>query len=1014
MPSPRRPLQVDSELILSNTAYTITGVLGGGSNALCYRAEYEDDNISGRRHSVLIKELFPLHERGLVWRGDGGTLYVEPGAEDFFALHRRSFLRGCAVGMDLNDARPDKSMPVLNTHEANGTLYAVLGVSGGAALECEEVKTLQSAAEITVGILHALRPFHAAGLWHLDISPDNILFMPRDKGESIPRLLLIDYNSVFSSGEILDESQAYFSIKNPFTAPEVRLKDYASIGAATDLYSVAAVFARLICRDFSGSLQQIHPALPIFDGVPQTAVHKAIGIIRRGLRLSAGNRYQSIDELLADLRELLDRIGCAGVTRPALWEASASQYKSMVAENPRFSYISGGAIPSQIAAGDIYGNTLLTGGGGMGKTTAMLRIWQSGVKRYNPGTRVPLYIKLNDYSAERSIRVRCLNRLHFTAGTSTVADALKALDNIFNEKDSVLLLLDGYNEVADSQREAMLSEIAELSEREGVRIIVSSRAGVEELAGFHRMQLSPLAPAFVQAYLNANGLLYPGSETLQKLLTNPMMLTMYAAFVGDTNEYRDSLDEATLIKAYLDHAASKANSRRAAQFAVEVFLPCVAAAMAKHNTQTLSGPQLLACLGRLYRALKGRRFYREFPEYIGDSPALLSGAENAEEWFGVIVAKLLGQELALLVKTESGGYCFAHQLFRDYFTNTGREVGKRLRRTKKRLAVPLACLGFVVLALGVTAVLWLQSAVSYYDDEEAFVQGGETGPLYGNMNYGGYAVAQGDWIYFATDDGLWKVKEDGRFVTRLGKENEDKNPRCLNVQGDWIYYACRDEKFDSDRFRFLRIRTDGSDYISTFVNAAYSNLGEMVVYENNLYYTTDSEIIKIPTAQYISGTEDEVVAEAWYPRNLIILEAGIHYLCAPSEDAIDMAYESISIDDGPWRYTLEHAGPNAELWGYAPGTGLEDPTLLGRVEGSPEIWNVAGNYFYWIDDTQNLRQCRFGETGGFNDERILASRTARDIFLAGGWVFYHGTGADEQNLFMIKTDGTGEAQANPA
>lgn len=701
----RAALAVGAELTLAGTRYTITDVLGAGANAICYQAVYDDDALAGKRHACLIKELFPSHERGLIRRDGDGRVDVDPQARSFFDLHKRSFLRGCSVGIDLNDARPDKSMPMLNTHEANGTLYAVIGISGGVPLESKKVSTLRDAVEIVLAILHALRPFHQAGLWHLDISPDNLLLMPRDKGEKKYQVLLIDYNSVFSSKEIEEERGVYFSVKKPFTAPEVRLGDLTQIGAAADLYSVAAVFARLIFPDFDGDVAGLRPSLPIFAGVPQTAMHKAIGIVRRGLRLSPRNRYQQIDDLLADFHELLDRIDRAGVTLPALWEASANQYKSMISADPLFSYVADCRIPSQLTASDIRENTLLTGDGGIGKTTTLLRIWHSGIEKYNPSAPVPLYLKLNDYSRERSIRMRCLDRLRFTEKTSTVLDALQALDQLFEQPGSVLLLLDGLNEAADAEREALLSEIGMLTKMAGVRIVVSSRSEVKELTALHREELAPLITGFVQRFLNENHLLYPENPTLCQLLTNPMMLTMYVAVTDHSNAHSDSFDETTLMQAYLSYAVSKANNPSLAGFSVNTLLPLIASAMARQKSHTLTGARVLECVEVLYDGLKGKRFYKQFAEYIGESTQLLSGAQNAEEWFATVIGKLAGRELNLLVKTESGQYTFAHQLFRDHFARAGRDVGKRLRGVEIRRRMPRVMLG-IALAAALLLGIW--------------------------------------------------------------------------------------------------------------------------------------------------------------------------------------------------------------------------------------------------------------------------------------------------------------------
>lgn len=702
----RKPLQIGSRLDFLGISYRITDVLGEGSNAICYRAEYEDDGMKGRYHNVLIKELFPLHAHGLIWRGENGRIIVDEKAEAFFMLHKRSFMRGNEAGIALNDYRPDKSIPTTNTHEANGTLYAIIGVSGGVPLIDRRFATLKSAAGCACAILHALRPFHESGLLHLDISPDNILLMPRDKGEQTNRALLIDYNSVFSATALAHDDTIYFSIKKPFTAPEVVLGDRESIRPATDLYAVTAVFAKLLCPDFDGIIEHIRPDLPIFSGMPQTAVYKAVSIVRRGLRLSASQRYQTIDALLAELTELLNRIDCAGVTRPALWEASAAMYKSLIATNPQYAYLSDDEIPSQITPADITANTLIIGSGGMGKTTALLRIWQSGIGKYNPNGYVPLYVKLNDYDSQKNIRMRCLDRLRFTTGVLTVADALNALDGVLDEERSVMLLLDGYNEVAESQRAALHAEIAELCGHRGVVAVVSTRGSGGELAGFRKMALSPLPLDLVQNILSAHGLLFHDSPAMRELLSNPMMLSMYIKVTSHTAAHSETYTQSMLLSSYHAYAVSKASSREAADFAGAVLLPQVALQMTRRGMHTITPAELAQITERLFRQIQYKQFRKSFPEYIGQTAALLIEAETADAWFGAVVSALLRHEMALLIQTENGQYSFSHQLFRDYFAEKGKAVNARLVRANARRVVPrLACVLLLITA-AITGAVW--------------------------------------------------------------------------------------------------------------------------------------------------------------------------------------------------------------------------------------------------------------------------------------------------------------------
>lgn len=714
----RVPLAPGTKLRFSGTEYTIAGLMGRGSNALCYKASYEDAHIRHKTHAVLIKELFPLHGQGMVERGENGAVSASGDeAEAFLALHRRSFLRASEIGIDLNEYRPDKSMPMLNTCEIDGTLYCVIGLSGGEPLSEKPVASLKAAAQCAIDILHALRPFHEKNLLHLDISPDNILLMPRDKGEAGQRALLIDYNSVFSADEISSFSGMYFSIKKPFTAPEVILNDLASIGFGTDLYSVAAVFGALIHPNFDGNPAQITPALDIFRNVPQTAVHKTIQIMRKGLRLSAKRRYTAIDELLYDLRELLNRIDHAGITRPALWEASASAFKAEIANNALFAHLNDSAIPSPLTLKDITAHTMLTGSGGMGKTTALLRIWRDSAAVYSPLNPAVIYIRLSGYDKPGTIGLRCLDRLRFTEKTATVADALHALDAVLDEgtpdAPSMVFLLDGYNEAPPDMRPALNAEILELQKHSGAVIVLASRTD-ENLPGFRTVTLAPLDDHCVGRYLEQSQLLYPEDSAMRALLANPMMLALYAKVSRGAPSHDKLYTGDTLIRAYFDYLTATSRNPNAAGFAVDYLAAKTAAAMAKRGAHAFRPEELYEITEAAFREVRRKGFPKAFPAYIGKTGDILGGTHTADAWFSYIVTDILVKELSLLTVNENGGYSFAHQLFRDALAICGASVAQTRNRAKAKRIIPRAAAAALLtaaLVFGINAVIPRQQSV---------------------------------------------------------------------------------------------------------------------------------------------------------------------------------------------------------------------------------------------------------------------------------------------------------------
>jgi len=74
-----------------------------------------------------------------------------------------------------------------------------------------------------------------------------------------------------------------------------------------------------------------------------------------------------------------------------------------------------------------------------------------------------------------------------------------------------------------------------------------------------------------------------------------------------------------------------------------------------------------------------------------------------------------------------------------------------------------------------------------------------------NLQCGGIAAQQGNWIYFRNDnDGgkLYKARPDDSAMTALTKDAVN----YINVWGDWIYYVNQ-----SDKNKIYRVRTDGTE-----------------------------------------------------------------------------------------------------------------------------------------------------------------------------------------------------------
>ena len=732
--------QTGSELRLNGRAYRVEALVGMGSNAIVYRVSYPD-GVSAERHIALLKELYPRVEG--VARA-GGALAVAPEAQEAFALHRQSYLRGNAAHLRQLARQAGRVSGNIDSFEAGGTLYTLLSyhaertlrqlLDGGGPV------TPERAARLTLSLLDALAPFHEENLLHLDISADNLLVLPALHGyeaECEP-LLLIDYNGVWDRGA---GGAPTLSSKAGYTPPEARIGDAASYGEATDLFAACAVFfemlagRRLTEAECCGQFQaQVTAAVEAAcAALPQTARLQAVRILRKGLQPLPARRYQSAAALRQAVCELLDRIHGRGVTHAALWEAAAASLPAY--QPPRRPVavelsIGGQAVPAE---GDWPGAAgqplLLCGAGGSGKTTLLRALHSRYAARYAPAETICYYVPLYRWQGHAPFLWPCLTeRLRPQQDTATQADVRAALQALLRAplpggKPVLLLLLDGLNE-AGPKPEALYREIGELAALGGVRILAATRDRADLMRlpeGFAACELLPTAPAEVERFLAEHQLSAVTPPAARAMLSCPLLLAYYADTWEAWRESGQSLaatdpDFSTpeaLLRSYVEgqvarfetvHRESGADCLRA-RYAAGHLLPALAAAM--RGRPALSQAEAYAVVEKDYRALRGRAFARAYPAYLGKSRLLLEAVRTPGEWYDLALRECLCERLALMEAQPAGEVTLRHERFRPVLQRQAAGLRRRLAAVRLR-AVAVAALCLCVLggvAAGAAALL---------------------------------------------------------------------------------------------------------------------------------------------------------------------------------------------------------------------------------------------------------------------------------------------------------------------
>ncbi|MEQ8156128.1 MAG: hypothetical protein ABRQ25_14775 [Clostridiaceae bacterium] len=195
---------------------------------------------------------------------------------------------------------------------------------------------------------------------------------------------------------------------------------------------------------------------------------------------------------------------------------------------------------------DIF-HTSVIGEGGMGKTVSLLKLWNLFLE--GSCSPIPIYIELNNYNAYyvKSENESLHNRNYIMnvitknyLGIEKISDEDRnALSELLKKKNSqegkhvpsIILLLDGLNEVTVTKKD-LIYEINEfIKNYSGVQLIITSRYELKNMSQymgyFNKIELLKLTDNQILNYLKNSNLEKPIDKTFD-LLRNPMMLTIYS------------------------------------------------------------------------------------------------------------------------------------------------------------------------------------------------------------------------------------------------------------------------------------------------------------------------------------------------------------------------------------------------------------------------------------------------------------------------------------------------------
>ncbi|MCL2820955.1 MAG: hypothetical protein FWD38_09065 [Oscillospiraceae bacterium] len=321
-------------------------------------------------------------------------------------------------------------------------------------------------------------------------------------------------------------------------------------------------------------------------------------------------------------------------------------------------------------------HAILIGDGGMGKTTTCILL---GHICLNRGMQV-FYVPLCEYHSTD-------NTIH-----KHVVDVYGVEEHNYNRlmsEETVVLLLDGFNEMKPEHNIKFFAELKELKRKKSVQMWITSRNDVKDVEtdDFTRLNFKPIDKKTIDDFLKKHASSDKKISIMSELydvLNNPMLLKMYAIDIKErvlsdikqkANFFNNPVTTGEIIWNFLEHQIMKTKNLREehegfAKILFRYLLPYIAYRIERQGSFDFTATEL-------------DRYIDEFDGYtekvnkqFGD---LIIYKKITQTFLGKVdrTAYLLNQcadsfSIIKLKDTESedNAYSFSHQYFRDIFSAT--------------------------------------------------------------------------------------------------------------------------------------------------------------------------------------------------------------------------------------------------------------------------------------------------------------------------------------------------------
>lgn len=175
---------------------------------------------------------------------------------------------------------------------------------------------LPEALNIALQVGEALRYMHSKDLIHRDVKPENIFLCRAPEGQrQQPQVKLIDFGLAGRDAKITVQSSGSAMGTPAYMSPEQIRGNQPR--PSNDIYAIGVLLYEMLtgAPPFVGSFQQVldchvsEEPKPLAEALGDELEERVELLVRRALSKEAGERHRSVDEVLYELRTVMDMLG---------------------------------------------------------------------------------------------------------------------------------------------------------------------------------------------------------------------------------------------------------------------------------------------------------------------------------------------------------------------------------------------------------------------------------------------------------------------------------------------------------------------------------------------------------------------------------------------------------------------------------------------------------------------------------------------------------------------------------